>query len=61
MACAGSGLSSQVDSHHGGHERPGWGVVALTPGKGFLAYRESGGTVHTYVQLKAPLDWLVGT
>ncbi len=33
-------------------------LFALAPGKGFLAYRERGGTLHTYVQLKAPQDWL---
>ena len=33
-------------------------LFALAPGKGFLAYRERGGTLHTYVQLKVPQDWL---
>jgi 2-polyprenyl-6-methoxyphenol hydroxylase-like FAD-dependent oxidoreductase len=33
-------------------------LFALAPGKGFLAYRERGGTLHAYVQLKAPRDWL---
>ena len=33
-------------------------MFALAPGKGFLVYREAGGTLHTYVQLKAPQDWL---
>jgi 2-polyprenyl-6-methoxyphenol hydroxylase-like FAD-dependent oxidoreductase len=33
-------------------------LFALAPGKGFLAYRERGGTLHTYVQLRAPQDWL---
>lgn len=36
-------------------------LFALAPGKGFLAYRERGGTVHTYVQLKVPQDWLADT
>jgi 2-polyprenyl-6-methoxyphenol hydroxylase-like FAD-dependent oxidoreductase len=36
-------------------------LFALAPGKGFLAYRERGGTVHTYVQLRAPQDWLADT
>jgi 2-polyprenyl-6-methoxyphenol hydroxylase-like FAD-dependent oxidoreductase len=36
-------------------------LFALAPGKGFLAYRERGGTLHTYVQLKAPQDWLTDT
>jgi 2-polyprenyl-6-methoxyphenol hydroxylase-like FAD-dependent oxidoreductase len=33
-------------------------LFALAPGKGFLAYREGGGTLHAYVQLKAAQDWL---
>jgi len=33
-------------------------LFALAPGKGFLAYRERRGTLHAYVQLKAPQDWL---
>jgi 2-polyprenyl-6-methoxyphenol hydroxylase-like FAD-dependent oxidoreductase len=36
-------------------------LFALAPGKGLLAYRERGGTVHTYAQLKKPPDWLAGT
>ena len=36
-------------------------LFALAPGKGFLAYREGGGTLHAYVQLKAPQDWLADT
>jgi 2-polyprenyl-6-methoxyphenol hydroxylase-like FAD-dependent oxidoreductase len=36
-------------------------LFALAPGQGFLAYRERGGTLHTYVQLKAPRDWLADT
>jgi 2-polyprenyl-6-methoxyphenol hydroxylase-like FAD-dependent oxidoreductase len=36
-------------------------LFALAPGKGFLAHRERGGTLHTYVQLKKPPDWLAGT
>ena len=36
-------------------------LFALAPGKGFLAYRERGGTLHTYVQLKVPQDWLADT
>ncbi|OKI02324.1 FAD-dependent oxidoreductase [Streptomyces sp. CB02923] len=33
-------------------------LFALAPGKGLLAHRERHGTLHTYVQLKAPRDWL---
>ena len=36
-------------------------LFALAPGQGFLAYRETGGTLHAYVQLKVPQDWLAGT
>ncbi|WP_433661111.1 FAD-dependent oxidoreductase [Nocardia sp. CA-128927] len=36
-------------------------LFALAPGKGLLVYRERGGTLHTYVQLAAPQDWLVDT
>ncbi|WP_405162062.1 FAD-dependent monooxygenase [Nocardia sp. NBC_01499] len=36
-------------------------MFALAPGKGFLVYRERGGTLHTYVQLAAPQDWLADT
>jgi 2-polyprenyl-6-methoxyphenol hydroxylase-like FAD-dependent oxidoreductase len=33
-------------------------LFALAPGKGILAHRESGGTLHTYTQLLKPPDWL---
>jgi len=36
-------------------------MFALAPGKGFLAYRERGGTLHVYAQLKVPENWLAGT
>ncbi len=36
-------------------------MFALAPGKGFLAYRGRGGTLHTYAQLKVPQDWLADT
>ncbi|WP_405455664.1 FAD-dependent monooxygenase [Streptomyces sp. NBC_00101] len=32
-------------------------LFALAPGRGLLAHREGGGTLHTYVQLKKPRDW----
>jgi len=35
-------------------------LFALAPGKGILAHRESGGTLHTYAQLLKPQDWLAG-
>jgi 2-polyprenyl-6-methoxyphenol hydroxylase-like FAD-dependent oxidoreductase len=47
--------------HHGTAEAVGAGsLFALAPGQGFLAYRGRGGTLHAYVQLKLPLDWLAG-
>jgi 2-polyprenyl-6-methoxyphenol hydroxylase-like FAD-dependent oxidoreductase len=39
----------------------GGSLFALAPGKGLLAYRGRGGTLHTYAQLKVPQDWLAGT
>jgi 2-polyprenyl-6-methoxyphenol hydroxylase-like FAD-dependent oxidoreductase len=35
-------------------------LFALAPGKGILAHRESGGTLHTYAQLVKPQHWLAG-
>ncbi|MEV6626776.1 NAD(P)/FAD-dependent oxidoreductase [Amycolatopsis sp. NPDC051106] len=35
-------------------------LFALAPGKGILAHRESGGTLHAYTQLRKPPDWLDG-
>jgi 2-polyprenyl-6-methoxyphenol hydroxylase-like FAD-dependent oxidoreductase len=35
-------------------------MFALAPGKGFLAHRESGGTLHIYAQLRTPPEWLAG-
>jgi 2-polyprenyl-6-methoxyphenol hydroxylase-like FAD-dependent oxidoreductase len=32
-------------------------MYALTPGKGFLAHREAGDTIHTYVVLDRPVEW----
>ena len=36
-------------------------LFALAPGKGLLAHRERHGTLHAYVQLKVPHDWLADT
>jgi 2-polyprenyl-6-methoxyphenol hydroxylase-like FAD-dependent oxidoreductase len=33
-------------------------LFALAPGRGVLAHREAGGTLHTYAQLRKPHDWL---
>jgi 2-polyprenyl-6-methoxyphenol hydroxylase-like FAD-dependent oxidoreductase len=38
----------------------GGAMMALAPGKGIQAHRESGGTLHTYVALRRPLDWFTG-
>jgi len=32
-------------------------MYALVPGQGFLAHREAGDVIHTYVVLSRPLDW----
>jgi len=36
----------------------GGSLFALAPGRGLLAHREGGGTLHTYAQLKKPQGWL---
>ncbi|WP_336879455.1 NAD(P)/FAD-dependent oxidoreductase [Rhodococcus globerulus] len=33
-------------------------LYALAPGKGITAHRESGGVIHTYVQLNRPAEWI---
>ncbi|MEH0653050.1 NAD(P)/FAD-dependent oxidoreductase [Streptomyces scabiei] len=35
-------------------------LFALAPGRGLLAHREAGGTLHTYAQLRKPQDWFAG-
>ncbi|MFG2955877.1 FAD-dependent oxidoreductase [Streptomyces sp. NPDC048291] len=32
-------------------------LYALVPGKGFLAHRETGDVIHTYVVLHRPIEW----
>jgi 2-polyprenyl-6-methoxyphenol hydroxylase-like FAD-dependent oxidoreductase len=32
-------------------------MYALTPGRGFLAHREAGNVIHTYVVLSYPVEW----
>ncbi len=51
-----------VDTRHpAGAKTVGGGAMsALAPGKGILAHRESGGTLHTYVALSKPQDWFTG-
>ena len=48
-----------VDERHPAVARVvgGGALYALTPGKGFLAHREAGNRIHTYVVLHRPLDW----
>jgi 2-polyprenyl-6-methoxyphenol hydroxylase-like FAD-dependent oxidoreductase len=36
----------------------GGSLFALAPGKGIQAHREPNGTLHTYVALKKPEDWI---
>ncbi|MCO5992212.1 FAD-dependent oxidoreductase [Actinoallomurus rhizosphaericola] len=44
--------------HRASAEAVGAGsLFALAPGRGLLAHREGGGTLHTYAQLKKPQDW----
>ena len=48
--------------HRAAAEAVGAGsLFALAPGKGLLAYREAGGTLHAYVQLRVPQGWLADT
>ncbi|MGW4879275.1 FAD-dependent oxidoreductase [Streptomyces sp. NPDC004262] len=35
-------------------------LYALVPGKGFLAHREAGDVIHTYVVLHRPAEWFDG-
>ena len=45
--------------HRASAEAVGGGsLFALAPGRGLLAHREGGGTLHSYAQLKKPQDWL---
>jgi 2-polyprenyl-6-methoxyphenol hydroxylase-like FAD-dependent oxidoreductase len=38
----------------------GGSLFVLAPGKGILAHRETDGTLHTYVALSKPQEWLAG-
>ena len=39
----------------------GGALFALAPGKGILAHREPGGTLHTYAALNKPQEWMAGS
>ncbi|MCY1139429.1 NAD(P)/FAD-dependent oxidoreductase [Actinoplanes sp. Pm04-4] len=51
--------SHDVDARHAEAARlVGNGAMyALIPGQGFLAHREAGDVIHTYVVLSRPLEW----
>jgi 2-polyprenyl-6-methoxyphenol hydroxylase-like FAD-dependent oxidoreductase len=38
----------------------GGAMIALAPGKGIMAHRETHGVLHTYVALTKPKEWLAG-
>ncbi|AGZ45133.1 FAD-dependent oxidoreductase [Actinoplanes friuliensis] len=51
-----------VDNRHPGAARTvGSGALkALIPGQGFLAHREAGNVIHTYVVFFRPVEWFAG-
>lgn len=51
-----------ADTRHpaGARAVGGGSLFALAPGRGVLAHRESDATLHTYVALAKPRDWLDG-
>jgi 2-polyprenyl-6-methoxyphenol hydroxylase-like FAD-dependent oxidoreductase len=55
-------IPDDVDVRHpASAEAVGAGAMyALVPGKGFLAHREAGGIIHTYVVLSRPVEWFAG-
>ena len=50
----------EVDTRHPAAAKAvgGGAMFAFAPGQGIGAHRESGGTLHVYVQLAKPQDWL---
>ena len=47
------------ERHAAAAEAVGSGALfALTPGKGIFAHREAGSVLHTYVELKRPVEWI---
>jgi len=51
-----------ADAHHPASARiVGDGALyALAPGKGIISHRETDGTLHTYVVLTKPQEWIAG-
>jgi 2-polyprenyl-6-methoxyphenol hydroxylase-like FAD-dependent oxidoreductase len=51
-----------ADTRHPGPARTvGGGMLfALGPGQGFLAHRETDGSLHIYIALSKPVDWAAG-
>ncbi|MEV6637292.1 NAD(P)/FAD-dependent oxidoreductase [Actinoplanes sp. NPDC051470] len=51
-----------VDARHPGAAKAvGNGAMyALKPGRGFLAHREAGDVIHTYIVLNRPVEWFAG-
>ncbi len=49
----------EVDERHAATAKAvgGGALYALVPGKGFLAHREAGNVIHTYVVLSRPVEW----
>ncbi len=49
----------EVDTRHAATASAvgGGALYALVPGKGFLAHREVGNVIHTYVILSRPVEW----
>ena len=48
-------------SHKASAEAVGGGtLIAAAPGKGIFAHRETNGTLHTYVALNKPEEWMAG-
>lgn len=51
-------LQDVDERHREAAEAVGNGAMyALIPGQGFLAHREAGNVIHTYVVLNRPLEW----
>ncbi|MCA2217390.1 FAD-dependent oxidoreductase [Jidongwangia harbinensis] len=58
MSAVETHLFDSDDRHPATAKAVGPGAMyALAPGKGLLAHRERGGTLHTYVFLTEPLSW----